>query len=203
MSSIPAGFDINKLKDRSYKGDDFNVKPELGSGPFQNRKCTDVFMCIIFAVFIGGMGFCTSWGYANGNPNKLIAPIDGDGNICGVTPGYEEYEYLFIGDIHAVVESPATVHTFHYGMCVKSCPDTREESMNNFECKPTTRVRTCNQDDENAYASYSILGYCIPEYDTLSADVQVLQEHYGEMEEAIYLNEGKHGWWTSSRPVHF
>ena len=30
MSSLPPNFDVNKLKDRNYKGDDFNVKPELG-----------------------------------------------------------------------------------------------------------------------------------------------------------------------------
>ena len=104
MSSLPAGFDVNKLKDRNYKGEDFNVKPELGQGPFNERRCTDVLCCIIFMVFLTGMGFCTSYGYAEGNPLKLVAPIDGDENICGVTPGYEDYQYLFIGDLHHAVD---------------------------------------------------------------------------------------------------
>jgi hypothetical protein len=171
MSSVPAGFDINKLKDRSYKGEDFNVNQQLGSGPFAERRCTDVFMCIIFAVFLTGMGFCTSWGYLNGNPNKLVAPIDGDGNICGVTPGYEDYGHLFIGDILTVSSTPATVSIFHYGVCAKKCPETREETMSGYECKTTTRVRSCDQDDDSAYAAYDIMGYCVPEYDTMSSEV--------------------------------
>ena len=105
MSSLPAGFDVNKLKDRNYKGEDFNVKPELGHGPFNNRRCTDMLCCLLFLVFLGGMGFCTYWGYANGNPGKLIAPIDGDEHICGVSPGYEDYQYLYIGDLHTILET--------------------------------------------------------------------------------------------------
>ena len=125
-------------------------------------------MCIIFAVFLTGMGFCTSWGYMNGNPHKLVAPIDGDGNICGVTPGFEDYHYLFIGDIHTVVHTPSTVSLFHYGVCSKTCPETREESMTNFDCKTTTRVTSCDQDDQSAYAGYDIMGYCVPEFESLS-----------------------------------
>ena len=99
MSSVPADFDIKKLKDRNYKGDDFNIKQELGQGPFAERRCTDMLCCTIFTLFLLGMAFLTGYGYVNGDPNKLISPIDGDGNICGVTAGYEDYQYLFIADI--------------------------------------------------------------------------------------------------------
>ena len=66
MSSLPDGFDVKKLKDRSYKGDDFNVKTDLGEGPFKERRMTDLFCCIFFLAFLVGMGFCTVYGYANG-----------------------------------------------------------------------------------------------------------------------------------------
>lgn len=180
MSSVPAGFDINKLKDRNYKGDDFNVKASLGEGPFNERRCTDVFMCIFFCIFLGGMGFCTAYGYANGDPNKLIAPIDGDGNICGVTPGYEDYGYLFIGNIDTLAHNlGGGTSTFHYGICVEGCPATSDDSETALSCKTTTRVTSCNMTETNAYAAYSVMGYCMPEYDTLSSEVQ---EHWDEME---------------------
>ena len=66
MSSLPEGFDVSKLKDKNYKGEDFFVKKELGSGPFNDRKCTDVFCCLIFTVFVIGMGFCAGYGFMYG-----------------------------------------------------------------------------------------------------------------------------------------
>ena len=66
MSSLPEGFDVSKLKDKNYKGDDFFVKKELGSGPFNDRKCTDVFCCLIFTFFVIGMGFCAGYGFMYG-----------------------------------------------------------------------------------------------------------------------------------------
>ena len=88
MSSVPEGFDVKQLKDRSYKGEDFKIKTELGSGPFHERRCTDIFCCLIFTLFLAGMGFCSGYGYMNGHPDKLLSPIGGDGNICGVSPGF-------------------------------------------------------------------------------------------------------------------
>ena len=66
MSSLPAGFDMNKLKDRNYKGEDFNVKQDLGEGPFKERRMTDALCCLFFTAFLVGMGFCTFYGYSNG-----------------------------------------------------------------------------------------------------------------------------------------
>ena len=62
------------------------------------------------------MGACTFYGYMYGHPDKLISPIGGDGNICGVSEGYEEYPYLFIGEISEAVFHGATI--FDYGVCV-------------------------------------------------------------------------------------
>ena len=144
MSSLK-GFDTNKLKDRNYKGDDFNVNPELGKGPFQNRRCTDMLCCILFTVFLGGMGFCTLYGFSNGNPGMLIAPIDGDKRVCGysedittATGGaydFTDYPYLFIGNIHDAMENMDD--TFLYGVCVKECPVNRDDTI---ECMTTTRI---------------------------------------------------------------
>ena len=170
MSSLPPNFDVNRLKDRSYKGDDFNVKKELGGGPFNNRRCTDVFCCLLFLVFLSGMGFCTYYGYHNGDPSKLVAPIDGDRHICGVSEGYEEYPYLYIGDIHGAVITPTDI--FEFGICVDKCPETRDEPEAGLNCKTTNEIRSCTMSHANSYGSYYILNYCVPEYDSLAEDVK-------------------------------
>lgn len=126
MSSLPPGFKYDQLKDRSYKGADFRVNKKLSAGPFAERRCTDVLCCLLFAVFLGGMAAATVYGYMYGQPTNLVAPIDGDGNICGMTPGYEEYGHLFIGDITSGEADVQNV--FDYGICVQSCPKTSAES---------------------------------------------------------------------------
>ena len=45
------------------------------------RTCTDVFMCLIFTVFFCGMFATAAYGYAFGQPSKLITPFDSSGII--------------------------------------------------------------------------------------------------------------------------
>jgi hypothetical protein len=87
MSSVPDDFDINKLKDRNYKGDDFNIRSDLLDQPFNRRKCTDVLMGIIFFLFLSLMCFMVGYGYTNGTPGMLLAPVAND-NGAGVICGY-------------------------------------------------------------------------------------------------------------------
>ena len=140
MSSLPEGFKYSQLKDRGYKGDDFKVNQRLGAGPFTERRCTDLACCLFFFLFLGGMAVVTFYGYINGEPMNLVAPIDGDGNICGMTPGYEQYSHLFIGDITAGEKDISNV--FDYGICVEACPKTVDASKS-LSCKPTAKVTSC------------------------------------------------------------
>ena len=92
MTSIPNDFSRSQLKDRKWKGEGIDINHEIARVPTHNsRRCTDVLCCLIFLAFVVGMGFETVYGYVNGNPDKLVAPIDGNGNICGYTEGYEDY----------------------------------------------------------------------------------------------------------------
>jgi hypothetical protein len=34
-----------------------------------------------------------AYGYAYGDPSKLITPFDSDGKICGKDDGYDGYDY--------------------------------------------------------------------------------------------------------------
>ena len=115
------------------------------------------------------MGACTLYGYGYGHPKKLLSPIDGDKNICGVTNGYQDYPYLFIGDISGAIASKESV--FMNGVCVKKCPATAEESKT-LECKTTKEIDSCNNSELNSYGTTSYLKYCTPIYDTLSPSIR-------------------------------
>ena len=91
--------------------------------------------------------------------------------------GYEDYPYLFIGDIHSAVEKPTDI--FEFGVCVEGCPATSEESKTSLKCKTTNEVRSCAMTDVNSYGSRSIFSYCVPETDTLSEDVK---GHWSDLE---------------------
>ncbi len=51
----------------------------MKDGVVMNRHCTDVLMCIIFFIFFCGMFATAAYGYAKGDPYKLITPYDADG----------------------------------------------------------------------------------------------------------------------------
>jgi len=156
MSSLPDDFDRSKLQDRSYKGDDYNVKQELQKGPQEGgRKCTDILFLIIFLGFFGFMFYMIGYGIANGNPGELIAPIDAAGNICGWTAGYEEYDHLYIADINSAATIPTNV--FEYGVCAKSCP-TKDSTT--VECKDNAKVSNCKSFE--IYGTLDAFSYCLP-----------------------------------------
>ena len=93
MSSLPSDFDVSKLKgDNKDYINGIKFDKDLAQSPVEKpRRCTDIICCIIFSAVVVAMFICTFYGYMNGEPWKLIAPIDGDGNICGWTAGYEDY----------------------------------------------------------------------------------------------------------------
>ena len=166
MSAVPKDFDYKKLsgQDREFLNE-IRFDQNLAQSPVEKpRRCTDIICCLIFSATIGAMFAATFYGYAVGEPWKLLAPIDGDLNICGFTPGYEEYTKLYIGDINEAAQPSAVYSFFQYGVCVKSCPTTLEEQV---QCKPTSEVDTCGPDAGEAYTTYELFSYCIPNYDSL------------------------------------
>lgn len=98
--------DREKFKNDEYRGEDYNCPLELEEGPVDDRGCTDCLCYLLFIVFLGAMMGCSGYGYIYGSPGKLLAPVDGDGNFCGYSPGFENYRYLFIWDIRMATNSP-------------------------------------------------------------------------------------------------
>ena len=41
----------------------------------------------------------TVYGFIHGKVNRLLAPLDGAGNFCGVTKGYTDYPDLYMTNL--------------------------------------------------------------------------------------------------------
>ena len=179
MSSIPEDFSRSKLKDRKWKGEEIQVNKDIARTPtHKNRRCTDILCCIIFLVFNVGMLTAAIYGYVYGSPGKLIAPIDGDGNICGYTPGYENYPSLYIDDIVDAASDPTNV--FLYGVCAEACPTTADPYTIN--CKATKKNPACTPNPGEGYGTTEVLDYCYPDYDSLP---QVAKDNWENMKKSV------------------
>lgn len=130
---------------------------EIKNGIVKERKCTDVLCLLVFAAFLGAMGFCTYYGLQHGNIEKLISPLDGDKNFCGSQPGYEDYPRLYITDFGFATPN----QIFASAVCVKKCPQKGDTAL---DCKPTGSVKKC--DDKkiiaNLYNTRNVMDYCFP-----------------------------------------
>ena len=87
MSAVPPDFDVTELRKSNKEGlDKIKFSEDLCKDPVEKpRKCTDVLCCLVFTATFVGMFVCSIIGYSSGDPWKLMAPIDGNGNICGYT----------------------------------------------------------------------------------------------------------------------
>lgn len=148
----PTGNDKLKAK----YGDDvggFSVKGNSGieEGIVRDRKLTDCLFLLLFIAFIGSMGYLTLYAHKHGNVKKLMAPLDGDNKFCGVTPGYEKYDHLYITDF----SSHSVNDIFESGICVKHCP----KNNDTLDCKTTSHVAAC---PKAHYSTRDVVNYCFP-----------------------------------------
>ncbi|PAA71580.1 hypothetical protein BOX15_Mlig025792g1 [Macrostomum lignano] len=52
-------------------------------GPIQDRSCTDVICCLLFAFCVAILLLFAVIAYARGDPKRIIYPTDSEGKICG------------------------------------------------------------------------------------------------------------------------
>lgn len=91
------------------------------------------------------MGFITFYGFVHGDVTKLLAPLDGNNNFCGVNNGkghdYTDYPYVYIGNLEESVTGgvadAATI--FDTAVCVKSCPKNHDGTIVTM-CKQGTSL---------------------------------------------------------------
>jgi len=94
------------------------------------------------------MGFTSVYGFIHGNVNKLLSPIDGNGNFCGMKNGktsagdLTDYPNLYIGNLEEAVAKAGFAgmdSAFGTAVCVKKCPEHRTgNSELVVECKSGT-----------------------------------------------------------------
>ena len=148
-SAVKGECKITRLRNRKWKGEDVSFRASVADRPSDvNRRCTDPFCCFLFVVYIIAMVVGSIYSVQHGEVKRITAPIDPDGNLCGLTLGYEDVPNLYISDIVNATLHPTDV--FLHGVCVKECPciDTRE-----YECKENSRVSNCTISDADAYTS--------------------------------------------------
>jgi hypothetical protein len=95
-----------------------------------NRRCTDVFFCIFFVLFMFGMAGCFAYAFIRGEPGKLITGWDADLMGCGVNETTKDYPYLYWYEIpgSSILDDlkggnfTAMVKILKHGTCVKQCP---------------------------------------------------------------------------------
>mmetsp|Transcript_23391 Transcript_23391/g.23014 ORF Transcript_23391/g.23014 Transcript_23391/m.23014 type:complete len:192 (-) Transcript_23391:1345-1920(-) len=145
--------------------DKLDIKDEESmkrNGPVMNRKCTDCICCLLFIMFIIGMGGTAAYGFLYGDPYLLLTTWDYDANGCGYNTSTLNYPYLYFPgpDISNITSDP--YQAFKYSMCVSECPSANENSM--VRCKEPSFFET-NVKFENctyyptAYEIYSNLTY--------------------------------------------
>jgi len=114
-------------------------------------------MLIVFFAFLGAMGFCTVYGNKHGNVGKLLAPLDGDGNFCGYTAGFEDYPKLYITEFTAL--NPVDI--FETAVCVKKCPMKGDKTIDG---KTSSYVKDLTDSDiiDEVYNTKEVMKYCFP-----------------------------------------
>ena len=125
-------------------------------------------MClIVFIVFAGGFIGASIYGFLEGQPGRLFAPVDGNGNFCGYDTNYTDYSYLYFTDLTAS-------NIWEYAVCVSSCPT----NTSTIDCVTTSYVTNCSAGEH--YNTYSFLGeYCLPIYDDLPSDLKTAYDSSG------------------------
>ncbi|XP_071963888.1 choline transporter-like protein 2 [Antedon mediterranea] len=95
------------------------------TGPISNRGCTDVICCLIFVLFVAGLGVIGGIGFKRGNAQTLIYQTDYLNQVCGISKAVADKPYLFFFDYLKCLEEakPPTFDCPSSGqVCVEKCP---------------------------------------------------------------------------------
>ena len=160
----------------------------MSSGPMKNRNCTDILFSIFFVLFLDGLVAASIYGWALGDPQKLVIGWDSDQNGCGYSEETVHFPYLYwpempdqamIANIEAGNYEDA-LNLLNYGVCVKECP-VDNEPVNCFKTsymKGNSDYLNCqyypagtNSGAPFRYDSESFLGhFCLPSGDYTDSD---------------------------------
>ena len=89
-------------------------------GPLKNRRCTDFLFTVLFLAFAGACGYVVVQGTTNGDPNKLLSPVDYDGKLCGVDYPNHPFLYFLVQLANPTAFSDGEIE--YKALCISSCP---------------------------------------------------------------------------------
>jgi hypothetical protein len=153
-------FDTAKLKDRTYKAEDYEPDERLVKGALKERRCTDVLWLVLFLIYLLFMWWMVAIGYSEGNPELIRAPIQADGQICGFG-SLKKYPKLYVPDLKSALKVPPFY--FDYSVCVTKCPKSK---LAQVECANSW----C--DGQQVYGTYDLMGYCLPDLESAKDYIQ-------------------------------
>ena len=113
---------------------------KVGDGPLEDRSCTDILFCLIFLAFLGGFGIVSVFGYQNGKPERLLAPLDANGRFCGLDEEVKAHPYLYL--VINPEQSTSISNLFETAVCVSTCPMNDDTPI---DCVNTTATTDCNK----------------------------------------------------------
>ena len=93
-------------------------------GPIKNRSCTDIPCCLLFIVFIAGMGGIAYYSFMYGNPDIVLYPSDYKGNICNKSQEVLGKPYAFYFDYFDCLDSSVllSLQCPSIQVCLSECP---------------------------------------------------------------------------------
>jgi hypothetical protein len=116
------------------------VDEKVGDGPLEDRSCTDILFCLFFLAFLVGFGIVSVFGYNNGQPDRLLAPLDADGRFCGIDAKVKSHPYLYL--VLDPLQTSSIGDIFETAVCVSSCP---MNNTVNIDCVTTNVTTDCNK----------------------------------------------------------
>jgi hypothetical protein len=104
----------------------------------KNRRCTDLLFTILFLAFAGVCGYVCMEGFSNGDPTKLLSPVDYDGKLCGVDHPNHPYLYFLVN-----LDKIAPDASINYkAICVSECPALNTTEP--LDCALITEITAAN-----------------------------------------------------------
>ncbi|KAL0216013.1 hypothetical protein P9112_008197 [Eukaryota sp. TZLM1-RC] len=169
-----------KNEEAELYGEAHSYDPDF-HGPIANRKCRDCLFALIFLAFLAGFVYVSFvLGIQQGDIQKITAPMDRYGFICGIENTEDNNPYVAEEHQHFIEDSNTVDLTAHkylffydnsnieHSVCVQKCPDGETDITPNYG--PFTQ--TFSADD--TYDSHPISGRCIPR------DVQDFAEDFAD-----------------------
>jgi hypothetical protein len=118
-------------------------------------------MCFLIGIAI--------YGYSNGNLDEILAPVDGQGRICGFSPGVESTPYLWVSNKADTLTF--TGYLFTSSVCTTSCPTSTTGDGATIGCVNTDwTLANGNCETQNLYPTTDIVNYCALTHDNLTDD---------------------------------